>query len=249
MAGRSNRMKPIMKEPKCLMAFGDKKLIDIQLECLFEFKIKDIVLILGYKGQAIEKYLKNKYPDKKFRFIYNKKWAESNNLVSLLAAKPFLRKETLVLHCDVLFPKELIGQMIRQKPEGALLTVQKKACGNEEMKFILDEKNEKIALLTKKIPPDKADGEYMGICSLSEEFGEKFIETFSKMPYSYFKDNYYDWGIQLVGQMTGLPLDILDATHLPMMEIDFPEDYKKAKKDILPKVIAFNKTYEKRNHK
>ncbi|HPN96403.1 MAG TPA: NTP transferase domain-containing protein [Candidatus Moranbacteria bacterium] len=241
MAGRSSRLKSVMKDPKSLMPLGEKKLIDIQLDYLFRLGVKKIILILGYKKRRIISYLQKKYPDKKFIFIYNKKWNKASNLVSLLEAKSFLKKESLIINCDVLFPFELIKKISSLRPQGAILAVQKKSCGNEEMKFMLDEKKKRMVMLTKKMPCQKADGEFMGISYISKNFGSALVEIFSHIPYKMFKDNFYEWGFQIVSQFTKLPLQAMEATHLPIIEIDFPKDYDQAKKITLPKVNALNK--------
>ena len=49
LAGFGKRISNITKNPKCLLKINNQTLIDRNLEILKKFKIKDVVLVLGYK--------------------------------------------------------------------------------------------------------------------------------------------------------------------------------------------------------
>jgi len=235
-------MAPIMNnDPKCFMKFERYRLIDIQINYLISSGIKKIVLILGYRANIIRHHIEKAYPKINFVFINNRKWRKSNNLVSLLYAKNFLKEETLIMNCDVIFPLELIKKLVDSRSAGARLVIQEKTCGAEEMKFMFDAKKKSILYLSKKIPREKADGEFVGISYISKEFGLALDKYLSYIPLKNFKNNFYEWGFQQANLLTGLPLEFFDATNLPITEIDFPKDYNQAKRIIFPQIIKRQK--------
>lgn len=227
-AGCSRRLQKLTNEPKCLLQFGEKKLVDIQLENLIKNNYKNIIFIVGYKADKIIQYINLKYPKNTFKFIKNPHWNKTNVLGSLYFARNFLTKETIVLHGDTLFHESLFALLI-DPLNGAKLVVQKKECQEEEMKYLCD-KGGNILFLSKKIEPLKSEGEFIGVSLISKVFCKKIIEVFDGSPYKLFCNEYYEWVLLQVNSLHKLPLLKIDATQVPMIEIDFPKDYKDAKK-------------------
>jgi choline kinase len=234
-AGRNSRLSSVTgNNPKCLLRFSDRRLIDIQINFLKKSGVKRFVIVCGYQSGKIRMYLKKKYPDNNFIFIKNENWAETNVLGSLFCARKFLSAESIILHGDILFSLEIAAKLQRKKTRGAALVVQRKKCGDEEMKFISGSRKKEITFLSKDINPEKAEGEFMGIAKLSEAFGKELQKVFRNFPPGFYKNKFYEWGLLQVREAANLPLEIVEATELPIIEIDFPEDYLNAQKNIFP---------------
>jgi L-glutamine-phosphate cytidylyltransferase len=234
-AGKNSRLSSITgNNPKCLLHFGERKLIDIQVDFLKKSGVERFIFVLGYQSEKIKKHLTKNFPGVDFVFLKNKYWSKTNVLGSLYFAQEFLSLESIILHGDILFSPKLMPKLQKARTMGATLVVQKKKCGNEEMKFITSADGKKAAFLSKDINPAKADGEFMGIVKLSTDFGKELKKILSTFPYKSFKDKFYEWSLLQVAATTDLPLEILDVTNLPMIEIDFPKDYSRAKKEVFP---------------
>ena len=83
-AGAATRFVPLsLEQPKGLYEVNGQRLIDRQIEQLWEAGITDITLVLGYKKEMFY-YLKEKYGVK---FVYNPSFNVKNNIESLRLAR------------------------------------------------------------------------------------------------------------------------------------------------------------------
>lgn len=234
-AGRNKRLRSVTgNNPKCLLNFYEDKLIDIQLKFLIRAGVKRFIIILGYRAEQVKKYLLKNYPANYFIFLYNKSYGSSNVMGSLFFAKKYLSEGGIILHGDVLFSADVILALQKKKTRGAALVVQKKKCFLEEMKYVSNIGGKRIVALSKEINPACADGEFMGITKISSAFGAEMEKILSIFPYESYKNRFYEWGLLQVAANSDLPLELMDATKFPIIEIDFPQDYLLARKKVFP---------------
>ncbi len=70
-AGSGTHLRPhTYTQPKALIPLAGKTVLDFIIDQLQESGISEFILILGYLGEKIEKYVSQKYPQNKFYFIY-----------------------------------------------------------------------------------------------------------------------------------------------------------------------------------
>ncbi|MBR7063770.1 MAG: NTP transferase domain-containing protein [Treponema sp.] len=100
-AGYGRRMVPInQNKPKALLTVDGKPLVERQIEQLQEIGITDITIVVGYLKEAFD-YLTDKYGVK---LIYNKYYAEKNNLFSLHCVGEKIA-DTYIVPCDIFCAK------------------------------------------------------------------------------------------------------------------------------------------------
>ena len=96
-AGYGLRMVPInQNKPKALLTVNGKPLIERQIEYLNEIGITDITIVVGYMKEAFD-YLTDKYG---VQLVYNKFYAEKNNLFSLECVKSKINN-TYIIPCEI----------------------------------------------------------------------------------------------------------------------------------------------------
>ena len=102
-AGRGSRMRELTNEqPKCLIKFRGKPLIEWQLAAIRGAGITDISIVTGYKKELISKY--------KLYEFHNMRWFETNMVASLACAKKWLQIEPcLISYSDILFNSKIIN--------------------------------------------------------------------------------------------------------------------------------------------
>lgn len=102
-AGFGSRFVPMTYDlPKGLLEVKGEVLIERQIKQLHEVGIKDITIVVGYLKETFE-YLQDKY---NVKLIYNKDFAEKNNISSIYhAQKEF--KNTYLLTSDIYMPNNL----------------------------------------------------------------------------------------------------------------------------------------------
>ena len=121
-AGMGKRLaKYTANNTKCMVSVAGEKLIDRAIESLKIAGIKKFVLVIGYKGENLKKYiLENHKGEMEFVFIENKDYATTNNIYSFYLAKDELVKDdTILLESDVIFEKDLIKKMVESKYDNA----------------------------------------------------------------------------------------------------------------------------------
>jgi L-glutamine-phosphate cytidylyltransferase len=101
-AGRGSRMGPMCDDrPKCLVELEGKQLIERQIAALRRGGVEEIGVVRGYRAEMIE------FPS--LHYFANKRWAETNMVMSLAAAAPWLRSgPVIVSYADIFYRSHLV---------------------------------------------------------------------------------------------------------------------------------------------
>jgi choline kinase len=101
-AGRGSRMGHLGGDrPKCLVELQGKPLIERQIAALRRGGVDGIGVVRGYRAEMID------FPD--LAYFANERWAETNMVVSLAAAAPWLRSgPVIVSYGDIFYRGELV---------------------------------------------------------------------------------------------------------------------------------------------
>ena len=110
-AGKSTRTYPLtLSRPKPLLPIINKPLIKHSLDQLVGL-FDEVILIVGYRADMIEKALGNEYKGIKLRYQEQKKQLGTGHAV--LQARPFITGKFLALNGDDLFDREDLAKLIR----------------------------------------------------------------------------------------------------------------------------------------
>ena len=117
-AGFGSRLKDITVDiPKPLVDVGDsKKIIDIVVDNLLDARIDEIAVNLHYKGDIVKNYLREKYPEIKWRFYFEKEILGTGG--GLYNAKDFFIdcNEFVLINSDIMIFSD-IKKFIRKHRE------------------------------------------------------------------------------------------------------------------------------------
>lgn len=109
-AGMGTRLRPLTNErPKCLVEVNGVPMVEQQIQFLKEKGIDDIVLISGYKADALC-YLKDKYG---VDIVFNDRFDTCNNINSLYIVRDRFH-DTYVLEGDVYMNKNVLLSSVAQ---------------------------------------------------------------------------------------------------------------------------------------
>ena len=156
-AGQGSRIAEFTKNkeiPKPLLKFLGLPLIERNIILLKKAGIDEIIIVIGYKGDKVKKYLGDgRKHEVKIRYIENKEY-EKGNGISVLKAESVLKENFVLLMADHIFDFEMISNLVnRNIKEGCVLAVDK----NLKSHISLDdatkvkEKNGKIIGMGKNI--------------------------------------------------------------------------------------------------
>jgi choline kinase len=232
-AGRGGRLRGVVgNRPKGLAVLGNRTLLARQIQALRGCGIDRIAVVAGYRaddvrhecGPAVE-------------VVVNSRFASTNSLYSLWLARDLLRDGFVVLNCDVLFHPQLLADLLSARYEDALLMcpagVDAKF-SQEEMKVRV--RRGLVAAIDKRMPARWVDGENVGIAKFGPQGAELLVERMSAIVRGGDRRH---WLPRAFAEFAAQrPLHVVGTRGYPWIEIDFPEDYWRALKDILPAIDA-----------
>lgn len=101
-AGRGSRMGGATNDrPKCLVEVGGRSLLSLQMSALRAAGIKDVAAVRGYRGDQLEGL--------GLTLFDNPRWQDSNMVVSLLQADPWLLESPCVIsYSDIFYSAETV---------------------------------------------------------------------------------------------------------------------------------------------
>lgn len=218
--------------PKAMLKIGNKPLIHYALRTLEKNGIRDVIVVTGHKGYKLRDYLSQF--DLNFNFVHNSLYRKTNNIYSLYLAIEHVRKGFYILNSDVLFHPEIFDSLHNSTNNALTLSVDTvKKLGEEEMKVkIVDGLIKKIS---KQIPPDEADGEYIGIAKVPKNAVDNLSEHVELVMDEKGRRVFYEEAFQ---SMMDAEIEVFyeSTKGLPWIEIDTPSDLITAKYSIYPSI-------------
>jgi len=231
-AGKGSRLNgTIGDKPKCLLRVGGRTLVERQIDALRAVGIDDIAIVVGCQADHVRRTC-----GPGVAYIENTRFAQTNSLYSLWMARPLLYDGFVVMNCDVLFHPQLLGDLVTARHEDALLIAYQdddaEPLGDEEMKIRV--RRGRVAAISKALPPDDADGENVGIVKFGPG-GARLIA--SLLDQRVAAGGLKDWAPRAFADFAERrPLHVVGTRGYPWTEIDFPEDYERAVREILPAI-------------
>ena len=236
-AGMGRRLKPITdRMPKTMIRIEDKPILDHILTNIKKCKIKDVVIVTGYKDHVIRNYVGDGSKwGLRVEYCHNEKYNNTENIYSVKIAREKLAGEDFILiNADDLFPPTVISKMMRAKGKIIVAVDKEGTVGREEMKVKIE--NRRIKAVTKKLKPSEADGEDIGVIKFSREGGEAFFNAIDEIirrkgPHYYFQE-----AIHYLASKD-YPVTYVNVEDEPWIEIDDHFDLKWAKTPISKMIL------------
>jgi L-glutamine-phosphate cytidylyltransferase len=232
-AGKGTRLNGVDLKPKCLFEVGGRTLLDRQISALNEAKIDDVVLVLGFEAERIKRHC-----PANVSFVINSRFGETSSLYSLWLAKEQLTEGFVVINCDVLFHPQLLTRLLSAPFDDALLVdlvdKQNNHLGDEEMK--VKASDGLVVDIRKDLDPAEADGENVGMVKFSRQGALRLIDEMDSL---IARGCERDWAPRAFREFAlRHPLHAISTDNYPWIEIDFPEDYRRAQEEVLPRINA-----------
>jgi choline kinase len=207
--------------PKCLNTIGSKTILERQLNALRRLGIDKVICVVGYEKARIKQAVKEFWGGQ-VTFVENRRYETTNTIYSLYLAIRYVKDDFVYMNGDVVFRADLVDCLVEQDGDGVLGIVAKR-CGQEEVKVMVEDNT--IVGIGKKLPPEKCLGEFIGVAL----FRKSILDSFSKSLQNLVEvrgliNEYFEAGLaEIVDKVL---LKVVDITHVPCIEIDYPEDLK-----------------------
>jgi choline kinase len=229
-AGRGSRLNGAANDaPKCLVEAGGITLIERQILTLRNAGIEDISVVVGCEAERVRRACGHG-----ITYVENAQYAQTNSMYSLWMSRPLLYEGFVVLNCDVLFHSALLDDLLSARHENALLLAYREAdqplFGDEEMKVKV--RCGRVTDMSKGMDPAEADGENLGIVKFGAEGAAALVDIMDRLIDA---GGVRDWAPRAFAEFAKThPLHAIGTRGLPWIEIDFPEDYERAVREVLP---------------
>lgn len=198
--------------PKPLTAIDqEKSILDFQVERICkEIDINDIIVVVGYEYQKIMESHQN------LTYVLNHDYATTGTAKSLLKALIKVKDEDVLwMNGDVYFDEDVLNLLINSNSSCCL--VDNKKCGDEEVKYILNEQG-LINEISKEVINPK--GEAVGINLIKAEDLESFKEKLRVVG----NEDYFEKAIENLIKDQTIGIRPAYLGELFCKEIDFQED-------------------------
>jgi len=231
-AGKGSRLNGTAGDkPKCLIELGGLTLIERQLRTLRKAGVTDVVVVTGCQAERVRAACSDP-----ITFVENPRFAETNSLYSLWTARALLNDGFVVLNCDVLFHPALLHALLATHHDAALLMAYREPgqplFGDEEMKIKV--RHGRVIEMSKTMDPAEADGENLGIVKFGPRTAPDLVSIMDRLV---SRGATREWAPRAFHEFAQTrPLRAVGTAGHPWIEIDFPEDYRRAVDDVLPEI-------------
>ncbi len=237
-AGLGSRLKGHTENnPKCLLDFGGKTLLQRQLDSYSKNGINDISLVRGYK--------KNKINYKGIKYFDNDDFKDNNILNSIFYAEESISGNIIISYSDILFEPFVVKRALDSDHDISVVVdidwreyyVDRKDHPLSEAENVIFNSNNEVVKIG-KIAAEKEDvhGEFIGMIKLNHRGCKILKQNFHRIKKSFWNKPFQRAKIFQKAYLTDMIQELVDIgikVHCVIIErgwkeIDTVEDYKKA---------------------
>lgn len=227
-AGAGTRLRDLTRgRPKCLVSFGSQALLDHQLEALRAAGIEDVVVVVGFEADQVRRHCGHRA-----RCLENGDWAGTNSIFSLYCARAELAGDVVLCNCDILFHGGIATRLCAA-PGSAIAVDSRAPRLAGEMNVRVGEGQRVVALgkdldlaVTTAVSAQLARFDAAGTAMVRQEL-ERLVrdQTRDAFPTAAYGP------LIAAGRLRAV-----EVCDLPWAEVDSPEDYERAARDVAPRL-------------
>lgn len=228
-AGMGKRLKELTSNAtKCMVEVNGVTMIERMLSQLEQLKLNRIVVVVGYEGEKLMKYIDTLKIHTPIVYVNNEIYYKTNNIYSLFMAKNYLvEDDTLLLESDLIFEDAVLKRLL-DNPYPSLALVAKFESWMDGTVVTLDEEDNIKNFLGKKdfvfedIPKYyKTVNIYKFSKSFSNSHYVPFLEAYSK---ALGNNEYYEQVLKVITLLDKPEIKAERLGHEAWYEIDDVQD-------------------------
>ncbi len=215
---------------KCMLEVNGVRLIDRMLKQLSRLDISRIVIVIGYEGDKLKKYLNQTHPALPIVYVENKIYDKTNNIYSLWLARALMAEDnTLLLESDLIYEDAILDAAIGTPMRDVALVSKYETWMDGTMVRIDDENNIINFIPQKAFKYSDTDHYYktVNIYKFSREFIVNcyipFLEAYIKV---LGENEYYEQVLRVLTLIDSAGIKALPVTGMHWYEIDDIQDLK-----------------------
>lgn len=231
-AGQGSRLGHLTSDqPKCLIEFGGRSLLDRQLDVAAACGIERVIVVTGFREDAVERALERRRkagegPD--VRTIFNPFYKVADNTGSLFMAREALAGDSLVWNGDTMVSPALMKKVVANRQQGICVTIDRKPDGYDADDMKVVEEGGRLRAIGKRLTDeDGVNAESIGLLAFRGDGAERFraaIEEAMRSP-----EGTQIWYLRVIHHLAQeSEVWTLDIAGEQWGEVDFPEDLEPA---------------------
>ena len=193
-AGFGSRLMPLtQKQPKCMVEYKGKKIIDYEINALQVSGIKKIGVVGGYLFDVLFSYLSTTY---KIKDIFcNDDFANTNMVETFFSAKKFLqqciedRQDLIISYADIIYHPRVVQKLMQTQGDFCIVVdlewrkLWEKRFDNplSDVETLKIAQGKIIELGKKPKGYDDIEGQYIGLFKFSYTFLKRVIQEYEEM--------------------------------------------------------------------
>ena len=200
------------------------------LNALTSNGIERVIFTCGYHQEMLKTFVAEEFPGIEATWVENPDYATTNTAYSVWLTREHALaddEDLLLINGDVVLDKRVIAATLEAEGENVLATRFDRVAA-EEVKVRLDGAGI-VTEIGKHLIPEEAAGESVGINSLSRALLNDLFPTIERrINEGDGRKEFYEQAFDELIQK-GTIFNTADVTHLPVIEIDTPEDFEAAR--------------------
>lgn len=213
--------------PKTMLSPGGQLLIERQLSILERADYRSVVVVAGYQQHVLRDYLTHRV-----RFVENCYFRETDSLYSLWLAASELEGGGLIINGDLLFCGTPLDRLLEAPAPDALLFDSTRSAQKDTTN--VRTAGPYVADIGNHLPPHLASGVDVGLVRLGREGARRLVPVLDHLMAT--GDPMARATIAWAHLARTWPVLAVDCAGLPWMDIDTPEDLRRAEREIAPAV-------------
>jgi choline kinase len=240
-AGIGRRLGPLgTDQPKCLLEFEDKSLLARHMYAIESLGIESVVIGVGHRDEMIRAELEAISPGLEVTIVYNPDYTQGS-IVSLWSLRKHLTVggDVLLMDADVLYDLAILKRLSITDIPNCFLLDRDFEPGDEPVKLCV--RDGVLVEFRKQLDAQLRfdfSGESVGFFRLSEDMARRLAQQCETYIVDKRYEEPYEEAIRDLLLDTPAAFGYEDITELPWIEIDFPADIERAKREILPRIAA-----------
>lgn len=237
-AGRGTRLGPLLTGdgPKPLVEVGGRTLFEHQVAAFAAAGVEHVVAVVGHAAPRMVAAAEPIARRHRVRvsFVPNEAYRDTNTVVSQYLARRWLERGAWCANGDVLFGANLVRRLAAA-PGGTALAIDAKPCGDEEVKVVVERGS--ITEIGKTIDPSRCLGEFVGLARYDADAGAAFSDALEvAVERERRRLDYFEIALHTIAPAVHL-LPVLTGPD-PVIEIDTPDDYFRALREVAPRLLG-----------
>jgi choline kinase len=240
-AGRGLRMRQSEDEqlPKCLLRFGGLSLLERHLRLLRRAGIEDVVLALGFRHLLVAQELDRLHWRPRPQIVLNDRFELGSVLtVHTVADAMTGGGDILLMDADVLYDERILQALVAgAAPRNRLLIDRDFEAGDEPVKVCVHDgvpielrKQLSVGLQYDTI------GESIGFFRFSPQAARRLAALTADYVESGRANLPHEEAVRDLLLERSQAVEVTDVTGAPWIEIDFPDDVRRAASEVLPQL-------------